>query len=114
MEESMNCITLTGRLGRDPELHQAKSGTTWATVSVADGGDDPNWFDVKCFNRTAEILDEYGSKGRKVAIQGRMAQERYEKDGEPRVTWRLIANRIEFLDSPDGYEEPEASEDPPI
>jgi single-stranded DNA-binding protein len=71
--------------------------------------------DVKCFNnRTAEVLNEYGSKGRREAIQGRMVQESYEKDGETRKAWRLIANRVEFLDSPDGNEEPEAQSDPPF
>ena len=110
----MNSIIITGRLGRDPELRQSDSGTPWATVSVAEGGDEPNWFDVKCFNRTAEILDEYGSRGRKVAIQGRMVQKSYEKDGETRRAWRLIANRIEFLDSPTGSEEPETNEEPPF
>jgi single-strand DNA-binding protein len=110
----MNSIIITGRLGREPELRKGDSGTSWATVSVAEGGDDPNWFDVKCFGRTAEVLDEYGSKGRKVAIQGRMVQESYEKDGDIRKAWRLIANRIEFLDSPNGDEEPEAGADPPF
>ena len=110
----MNSIIITGRLGREPEMRQSDSGTNWATVSVAEGGDEPNWFDVKCFNKTAEVLNEYGSKGRKVAVQGRMAQESYEKDGETRKAWRLIANRIEFLDSPDGSEEPVAQADPPF
>jgi len=110
----MNSIIITGRLGKDPELRESDSGTPWATVSVAEGGDDPNWFDVKCFNRTAEILDEYGSKGRKVAVQGRMAQESYKKGGETRVAWRLIASRVEFLDSPDGDKGSGVSQDPPF
>jgi single-strand DNA-binding protein len=110
----MNVILITGRIGREPEMRYSPEGTSWATVSVAEGGDEPNWFDVKCFKRTAEVLNEYGSKGRKVAIQGRMVQESYEKDGETRMVWRLIANRIEFLDSPDGGEEPEAEPDPPF
>jgi single-strand DNA-binding protein len=67
---------------------------------------------VKCFKRKAEVLNEYGSKGRKVAIQGRMVHESYEKDGETRKAWRLIVNRIEFLDSPNGREEPVAESDP--
>ena len=89
-------------------------GTPWATVSVAEGGDKPNWFYVKCFNKTAEVLNEYESKGRKVAIQGRMVQESYEKDGETRKVRRLIANRLEFLDRPNGAGEPEAEADSPF
>jgi single-strand DNA-binding protein len=101
----VHSIIITGRLGREPEMSYSPEGTSWATVSVAEGGDDPNWFDVKCFNKTAEVLNEYGSKGRKVAIQGRMVRESYEKDGETRRVWQLIANRIEFPNRPNGSKE---------
>jgi hypothetical protein len=43
-----------------------------------------------------------------------MSQESYEKDGETRKAWRLIVNRIEFLDSPNGGEKPEAETDRPF
>jgi single-stranded DNA-binding protein len=43
-----------------------------------------------------------------------MRQESYEKDGETRKVWRLIADRIEFLDSrKNDSEEPEGEADPP-
>jgi single-strand DNA-binding protein len=97
----VNAIVVTDRLGRDPEARYSKDGNLWATVSVAEGrGEEPTWFEVTCFNRTAEVLTEYGSKGRQVALRGQMAQERYEaKDGGQRKAWRLIADWVEFLDS---------------
>ncbi len=98
----MNVILITGRLGRDPEMRYSSDGTPWAVVSVAEGGDDPNWFEIKCFDRTAEVLNEYGTKGRMVAIQGHMAQESYEKDGKAHKAWRLIADWVEFLDARKG------------
>ena len=107
----MNVILITGRLGRDPEAKHSSEGNLWAVVSVAEGGDDPNWFDVKCFGKTAEVLNDYGAKGRKVAIQGRMVQESYEKDGKNHRVWRLIANRVEFLDSRNGGA---GEADPPV
>ena len=111
----MNVIVITGRLGRDPEAKESSEGNLWATVSVAEGGgDEPNWFDVKCFGKTAEVLNEYGAKGRKVAIQGRMVKESWEKDGEKRSAWKLIANRIEFLDSRGDSDEESGAEDPPF
>ena len=110
----MNSIIITGRLGRDPEAKESPEGNLWATVSVAEGGgDEPTWFDVKCFGKTAEVLNDYGAKGRKVAIQGRMVKESWEKDGEKRSAWKLIANRIEFLDSR-GETGDEEIEDPPF
>ena len=110
----MNVILITGRLGKDPELRYSPEGTPWAVVSVAEGGDEPNWFEVKCFGKTAEMLNEYGAKGRRVAVQGRMVQERYEKDGKTRRAWRLIAGRVEFLDAPRDNRSPEGTADPPF
>jgi len=111
----MNSIIITGRLGRDPEAKESSEGNLWATVSVAEGGgDEPTWFEVKCFGKTAEVLNDYGAKGRKVAIQGRMVKESWEKDGEKRSAWKLIANRIEFLDSRGDSDEDSGVEDPPF
>ena len=95
-----NHITITGLLGKDPDLRQSNDGKAWAIFSVAEGRKDqePNWFDVKCFGRLAEIVGQYGEKGRRVLVEGRMVQETYEKDGEARKAWKLIAGGVEFLD----------------
>jgi len=95
-----NHITITGRLGKDPEARQTSDGKSWAHFSVAVGrpNQDPNWFEVTCFGRLAEVMGQYGEKGRRVLVQGRMVQESYEKDGESRKAWKLIANGVEFLD----------------
>ena len=95
-----NHITITGRLGKDPEAKQTSDGKSWAHFSVAVGrpNQDPNWFEVKCFGRLAEVMGQYGEKGRHVLVEGRMVQESYEKDGEARKAWKLIANGVEFLD----------------
>ena len=95
-----NHITITGRLGKDPEVRHSAEGTPWAVFSIAEGrsGQDPNWFDVKCFGKLAEVIGQYAGKGRRVLVEGRMVQEAYEKDGEARKSWKLIANGVEFLD----------------
>lgn len=95
-----NHITITGRLGKDPDLRHSAEGTAWAVFSVAEGRKDqePNWFDVKCFGKLAEAVGQYAEKGRRVLVEGRMVQETYEKDGAERKVWRLIANGVEFLD----------------
>jgi single-stranded DNA-binding protein len=63
----------------------------------------------------AEVISQYGEKGRLLLLEGRMVQETYEKDGEARKGWKLIASGIEFLDFKKGKgveaaEEPEAVE----
>ena len=96
----MNVIVISGRLGRDPEAKVGPQGRLWCSVSVAEGGDDPNWFDVRAFGKPAEALREYGRKGRLVGVVGRMVQDQYEtRNGDKRTAWRLLASRVEFLDS---------------
>src|SRR3990170_7484285 len=94
----MNVTMITGRLGRDPELRYSGDGTPWVTFSVAEGRrkEEPSWFECKAFGRMAEVIGEYGAKGRLVLVQGQMVQERFEtKEGEN----RLVASSLEFLDA---------------
>ena len=95
-----NHITISGRLGKDPDLRHSAEGTAWAVFSVAEGRKDqePNWFDVKCFGKLAEAVAQYTEKGRRVLVEGRMVQETYEKDGAERKSWKLIASGVEFMD----------------
>lgn len=96
-----NHITITGRLGKDPDLRHSAEGTAWAVFSVAEARNkdqEPNWFDVKCFGKLAEAVGQYAEKGRRVLVEGRMVQETYEKDGAERKSWKLIASGVEFLD----------------
>ena len=96
----MNIIVISGRLGKNPEAQVGPQGQLWCSVPVAEGGNEPNWFDVRAFGRTAELVQRYGRKGRKVAVQGRMVQDRREtSNGDRRPAWRLLATRVEFLDS---------------
>jgi len=98
-----NHIFITGTFGRDPELRTSSQGAPWATFSVADGrkGEEPVWFEGKAFGRLAEVLGEYGAKGRRVLIVGKMVQEHFKTQaGEERTVMRLIASNVEFLDAP--------------
>jgi single-strand DNA-binding protein len=108
MAEDTNVVTLVGRLGQDPELRHANSGTPIATFSLAvnhrkRGNEEPvSWFDVTAFGAQAETIAEYLTKGRQVAVQGYLEQQRWEKDGQKRSKVVVIANRIQFLASPGG------------
>lgn len=97
---SINTITISGRLGRDPETRETNSGKSVCSFSVAvdrrgkDAGAD--WFQVTVWDRLGELCQEYLSKGRHVTISGRMQSRDYEKDGQKRTVWDLVANDVDF------------------
>ena len=104
-------VTVAGNLVRDPSLKYAPSGTPLCEFGIAvnekwigkDGNkqEQVSFFDVTCFGKTAEVAAQYLSKGRPVALEGKLQQQRWEtEDGQKRSKVVVIANRIHFL--PDG------------
>lgn len=104
MARSVNQVNLMGRLTRDPDLRTTTSGKTIASFSIAvdrqgaDGATD--FFDVTSWNKLAEIVSQYTSKGSKVYVSGRLQLDRWEVDGDKRSKISVIANDVVFLDSP--------------
>lgn len=98
-----NSVILTGRITKDLELKSA--GQTQVTnFSIAVDNpfkkDDASFFDIVAFGKTAELLNNYCGKGSKILIEGNLKQDRFQdKQGNNRSAVRVIANRIEFLDS---------------
>ncbi len=98
-----NLTILTGRITKDLELKQA--GQTQVTnFSLAVDNpfkkDDTSFFDIVAFGKTAQLLNNYCGKGSKILIEGNLKQDRFQdKEGHNRSVVRVIANRIEFLDS---------------
>ncbi|MBC3105711.1 single-stranded DNA-binding protein [Staphylococcus haemolyticus] len=98
-----NLTILTGRITKDLELKQA--GRTQVTnFSLAVDNpfkkDDTSFFDIVAFGKTAQLLNNYCGKGSKILIEGNLKQDRFQdKEGNNRSVVRVIANRIEFLDS---------------
>ena len=98
-----NVTILTGRITKDLELKQAGQ-TTVTNFSLAVDNpfkkDDASFFDIVAFGKTAELLNNYCGKGSKILIEGNLKQDRFtDKEGNNRSVVRVIANRIEFLDS---------------
>ncbi|MCD9062719.1 single-stranded DNA-binding protein [Staphylococcus chromogenes] len=98
-----NSVILTGRITKDLELKPA--GQTQVTnFSIAVDNpfkkDDASFFDIVAFGKTAELLNNYCGKGSKILIEGNLKQDRFQdKQGNNRSVVRVIANRVEFLDS---------------
>ena len=102
----LNSVILIGRLTRDAELTYLQSGSAVANISVAvnrsrkEGEQwvsEVNYFDVSLFGKQAETLKQYLLKGKQIAIQGALKQDRWEKDGQKFSKIRIIANNIELL-----------------
>ncbi len=107
----MNCVTLIGRLTKDPELRQAGQ-TPVASFTLA--VDRPmskektaDFIRIACFGKTAENCEKFLSKGRLVGIQGRIQTGSYKtQSGETRYTTDVYAERVEFLDKGDKADKP--------
>jgi single-strand DNA-binding protein len=108
---NVNVVVITGNLTRDPELRSTGSGMSVCDLRVAvnsrrkDGSgnwiDKPNYFDVTVFGAQGENCANYLSKGRPVAVEGRLDWREWEaKDGSgKRQAVSIIANSVQFLGS---------------
>jgi single-strand DNA-binding protein len=107
---NINVVALTGNLTRDPELRHLDSGTAVCKLRIAvnsrrkDGSgnwvDKPNYFDVTVWGAQGENCSTYLSKGRPVAVQGRLEWREWEaQDGGKRQAVEIIADSVQFLGS---------------
>ncbi len=96
----MNQVALTGRLTRDPEMRSTRSSDDVCAMRLAvDGPEESTVFvDVTAFGGLAGNCAEYLSKGRAVAVSGRLAYSEWEADdGSKRSKHEVIANQVDFL-----------------
>lgn len=101
MSKSVNNVMLLGRLTRDTELRTTSNGksVTEFSIAVDKGNDSASFFDVVAWEKTAEIINQYTSKGSKVLVQGRLDQQTWEKDGQKRSKVVVVAFDVVLLDS---------------
>ncbi len=99
-------ITIAGHLGRAPEVKFLTDGKAVANFSIAvtekrKGKDDETtWFNISAFGQTAENVGKYLDKGRAALVQGRIRSRKYQdKDGNDKVAWEVLADRVVFLPS---------------
>jgi single-strand DNA-binding protein len=107
---NINRVVLVGNLTRDPELKQTPSGTPVCSLRIAvnsrrrdESGqwtDKPNYFSVSVFGNQAESCSQYLSKGRPVAIDGRLDWREWQaQDGSKREAVEIVAESVQFLGS---------------
>ena len=109
---NINVVAITGNLTRDPELRTTPNGTSVCKLRVAVNSrrkdsasgewvDKPNYFDVTVWGAQGENCANYLSKGRPVAVEGRLEWSEWEaQDGSgKRSKVEIIANSVQFLGS---------------
>ena len=111
----VNKAIVVGRLGNDPEVRYAASGSAVANISVATSEQwkDKNsgekqerteWHRITLFGRQAELAGEYLKKGSQVYIEGRIETSKYpdKETGSDRWSTKIVAREMQFLDSRGG------------
>lgn len=106
MAKSINQVILMGRLTRDPEQRTTNTGKSIVSFSIAvdRGGQDDtaDFFNVNAWEKLGELVMQYLSKGRRVLVQGRLRQDRWDdKDtGKKQSRIEVTATDVTFLDGP--------------
>ena len=97
----LNSVSVIGNLTKDVEFKTTEAGVQIANFSIAVNGlkkDDVDFFDVTAFKGTAEACSKYLRKGLKVAIAGRLNQQRWKTEsGDNRSRVKIIAQQVQFL-----------------
>lgn len=107
MANDLNSVQLIGRLTKDSEARVTQNGSYVLSFSIAVNKrmkkgdtweDDPNYFDIASYSKGAEALAQYLVKGRQVAIEGSLKQQRWNgEDGRARSRVMIIADSVQLL-----------------
>lgn len=104
MSISINRVVLVGRLTRDPELRNTTTGKQVVSFGIAVDGfnkDQTNFFNVSAWGNTADFVAKYLTKGRLIAVDGRLQQRKYTtQDGANRDVVEIVADNVQGLDRP--------------
>lgn len=131
---SINHVSITGNLTREPELRSTAGGTDVLSFGIAVNDrrknasgqweDVPNFFECVTFGNRATALSDILTKGMKVAIAGKLHYSSWETNGQKHSKVDIIANEIELMqnrkpqqpqqDYQSGYQQPTMYDDIPF
>ncbi len=106
MANDINAVVLVGRLTRDAELKYTNAGTAVCKFSLAvnrrkrsgdQWTDEVSYFDIVLWGKQGEAIQQYLSKGKQVAVNGELRQNRWEQDGQNRSKIEIIAANVQLL-----------------
>lgn len=112
MAGDVNSVVLVGRLTRESEIRYSQGGGVVVRFSIAINRrkrtgdnrweDEVNYFDCVYFGKAAEAVNQYLEKGRQVAIQGELRQNKWEQDGQSRSRVEIMVNTLQLLGGSQG------------
>ena len=118
---SFNQVQFIGSLGKDPELQVTGTGKPYTKFSLAvDQGKDANgkergamWLNVTTWDKLAEVVEKYATKGVQVFIQGKLQIRAYEdKQGHKQQAVDVVATVVQILEKKStGNTPPTAADD---
>ena len=106
----MNHFVGIGRLVRDPEVRYTQSGKACAKFTLAidrrrsgDGNQQADFIQCVAWEKIAEVISQYVTKGQKIAVEGRIQTRSYDaQDGSKRYVTEIVVQSMEFCDSKGG------------
>lgn len=112
----VNVVVLVGRLTRDAELKYTNSGMPISHFSIAVNRkrkqgdqwvDEASFFEVDYWGKGAEAVNQYMIKGKQVAVEGELRQDRWEQDGQSRSKVIINAQNVQLLGGGQGGPSPD-------
>jgi single-strand DNA-binding protein len=104
MSTIKNSVRLIGNLGATPTIVNTEKGTKIARVSIATSDyyyndkkekvTETYWHNLVFFGKVAELAEKLLDKGKEVAIEGKLTNRSYEKDGEKKYMTEIIVNEF--------------------
>ena len=110
MKTLRNKVQLIGNVGENPKSHTFESGKKVTRFTLATnefyrnaGGEkvqETQWHNLVAWGKTAELVDQYVTKGKEVAIEGKLTTRTYENEaGEKQYITEILVNEILLLNS---------------
>ena len=108
MNALRNKVQLIGHVGQDPEIKNLDGVKKVANLTIATNDSYKNekgekveqteWHKVVAWGKTAEIIEKYVTKGKEIAIEGKLTHRSYDdKNGEKRYITEVVANDLLLL-----------------
>lgn len=103
-----NKVQLIGNVGNDPEIKTFEQGRKKASLNIATSDSYKNdkgerveqteWHNIVAWGKTAEIIEKYVTKGKQIAVDGKLTHRSYDdKNGDKRYITEIIVNEIMLL-----------------
>ena len=101
----LNVVAIMGRLAADPQMRQTQAGKSVCSFRIAcdrgrkdaNGQNQTDWLDVVAWDKTADFVSRYFSKGSMIALTGRLQSRQYQdKNGNNRTAIEIVANQVSF------------------